>query len=178
MHLLFNWWLIDFHIKIGESGFNWHPTSYSCTVIGSCEPTSFKSISLWANEWLIYHSASLRGNKFASFEPTTLWVANLQISNLRGFYSTKYFLKILYSGILHEVNVQNFSYLHVRARYLLCSFHKFKQNHDSWLKPGRCSTIVWKVEINLHIKDWRLCGDWRGEGPNLYSLLYSLFTSF
>ena len=96
MHLLFNWWLIDFHIKIGESGFNWHPTSYSCTVIGRCEPTSFKSISLWANEWLIYHSASLRGNKFASFEPTTLWVANLQISNLRGFQSTKVFLNITF----------------------------------------------------------------------------------
>ena len=65
------------------------------------------------------------------------------------------FHNILYSEILHEVNVQSFRYLHVRAQYLLCSFHKFKQDHNFWLKPKRCSTIVWKVEKNLYIKENR-----------------------
>ena len=43
-----------------------------------------------ANLW----QRELSGNKFASFEPTTLWVENLQINNLRGFQSTKVYLNI------------------------------------------------------------------------------------
>ena len=67
-----------------------------------------------ANELQIYLIASqriaslwqceLRSNKFSSFEPTTLWVANLQISNLRGFKSTSIDVNITF-----ERTHQNFT---------------------------------------------------------------------
>ena len=102
---------IDFHIKIGESSFNWHPTSYICIVIKSCEPTSFKSISLWANEWLIYHSASweVTSLQILSQQPYELRTCitrlpvNQSIFKYNIWKDTPNFLHILYSGIFMKL---------------------------------------------------------------------------
>ena len=96
VHLLFNWWLIHFHIKIDESSFNWHATSYICTVVWEL-PANQLQIYLIASQQIgSLSQCELRGNKLASFEPTTSWVTNLQVSSLRGFTSTEVDLSIAF----------------------------------------------------------------------------------
>ena len=96
MHVLFNWWLIHFHIKIDESSFNWHATSYICTVIWEL-PTNQLQIYLIASQQIASLSqCELRGNKLAGFEPTTSWIANLQVSSLLRFKSTYVDLNITF----------------------------------------------------------------------------------
>ena len=44
------------------------------------------------------------------------------------------------------------SSFYVCARYSICSCDIFNQHRDSWLESGKCNTVVWKIEINLHRK--------------------------
>ena len=103
-------------------------------------------------------------SRFGSCDPTSLWITSLQVNDLWGYLinlsRSKYnilknissFLNILRFKILQKVHVQNFRYLDVCTRYFLCSYDAFKQHCDSWLKPKSCSSEVWKLELNFHIK--------------------------
>ena len=103
-------------------------------------------------------------SRFASCDPTSLWITGLQVNDLWGYLinlsRSKYnilknmssFLNILHSEILHKVHVRNVRYLDVCTRYLLCSYDAFKQHCESWFKPRSCNTKVWKLELNFHIK--------------------------
>ena len=51
--------------------------------------------------------------------------------------------------ILHDENLGTFMFMPYTYSVF---FTSLKQHRDSWLESKRCSTIAFKIEINLHDK--------------------------
>ena len=70
--------LIDFWIKIGDSSFNWHASSYCCTITWEYYSSHCELQAKWLQIYLIVikriaslSQCKLRGNKFTSLKKTT-----------------------------------------------------------------------------------------------------------